>query len=114
MILFALINSTISLYYYIRIIKVMIVDEPSEAVLSITTESLHAPGSRPLMAAMTVCVVMTLLLGIFANKVYINVILDPAMQLQQVQRITSQAPQETQLDTHKIASPAALKTLALH
>ena len=69
LILFALINSVVSLYYYLKIIKVMVVDAPSEAVQAIDT-GVACTKSFTLNLALTACTVITLLMGVFATDVF--------------------------------------------
>ncbi len=62
----ALVNSTVSLAYYINIIRLMVVKEPSDAVKAIPDA---ADNQALLETTLAVCVVMTLVLGIFASPV---------------------------------------------
>jgi len=59
----ALLTSTISLYYYLNVVRVMLVSEPDESVIRISS-----PCSLPVNLALTVCFVATVLLGIFSDK----------------------------------------------
>lgn len=63
----ALVNSLISLAYYINVIRLMVVKEPSAVVNTISSE---APQSTSLNVALSFCVVMTLLLGIISAPLY--------------------------------------------
>jgi len=63
----ALAASTVSLAYYVNVIRLMVVKEPSEQVQRVSV----APQMHwSLSTALTVCVLATLLLGIFATPVY--------------------------------------------
>lgn len=67
LIIVALINSTISMYYYLNIIRLMVIAEPSHEVLEMpkhddSTKNLSAMGM-----AVSVCLVGTLLLGFYAD-----------------------------------------------
>jgi NAD(P)H-quinone oxidoreductase subunit 2 len=65
LVIIALLTSTISLYYYLNVIRLMVIQEPSEVV-----ENLPASGPSllsPLPAfSMAVCLIGTLALGVFA------------------------------------------------
>lgn len=71
LIVVALLNSTISLYYYLNVIRVMVVEEPSDMVQALTRR-VDAPETVPIFATVLICLVMTLGLGFYA---------DPAMQM---------------------------------
>ena len=60
----AIINSAISLYYYVRVVKYMYVDEAEEGA---PTEKLKLPIS--MVAAVAICVFMVILIGILAGSV---------------------------------------------
>jgi NAD(P)H-quinone oxidoreductase subunit 2 len=76
LVIIALLTSTISLYYYLNVVRLMVIAEPSDAVAAMPdTEPQGAPMSvRPAMLAMLVCMIGTLLLGFAAQ---------PAMTLSQ-------------------------------
>lgn len=63
----ALLTSTISLYYYINIIRLMVIAEPSDAVEA-WPSSQGDSVLNPIPLALTVCFVATLLLGVFAEN----------------------------------------------
>lgn len=67
LVIVALLNSTISLAYYINVIRLMVVKEPSAAVQRIPSFS-RMPMS--LSTALTMCVLITVLLGVFASPFY--------------------------------------------
>lgn len=67
LVIIALINSTVSMAYYLNLIRLMVVKEPSAAVKAIPA---GAESSLPLSTALTVSVVGTLLLGIFASPFF--------------------------------------------
>lgn len=70
LIVLALLTSTISLYYYLNIIKVMVIDEPSNEVLSLPDKDAWLSSVPPvgLNAVLLVCFLFTLGLGIFSEK----------------------------------------------
>jgi NADH-quinone oxidoreductase subunit N len=61
----AIINSAISLYYYVRIVKYMYVDEPEEGM---PTEKLKLPAS--MVAAVAICVFMVILIGVWPEPFF--------------------------------------------
>lgn len=70
LVLVGLLTSVVSIYYYIRVIKMMVVKEPqemSEAVLNYPEIRWNLPGMRPLQVGLVVSVVATTLAGILAN-----------------------------------------------
>lgn len=74
LILFALLTSTIALYYYLNVVRVMVVAEPSAAVARVS-RGMRQPASAFGMAlALGVCLLGTLALGLWA---------DPALRLTQ-------------------------------
>ncbi|MBX2859718.1 MAG: NADH-quinone oxidoreductase subunit NuoN, partial [Vampirovibrio sp.] len=95
LIVVALLNSTVSLYYYLKVIKLMVIAEPSPAVVKLGPDQPYV-GSFPAAMAMSLCLLMTLVLGFFA---------DPCMQISKstVQQLAHQ-PQVQ--DTTKVVSQA--------
>jgi NAD(P)H-quinone oxidoreductase subunit 2 len=75
-VIIALLTSTISLYYYLNVVRLMVIADPSDAVAALPdAEPQGAPLSvRPAMLTMLVCMIGTLLLGFAAQ---------PAMTLSQ-------------------------------
>jgi proton-translocating NADH-quinone oxidoreductase chain N len=61
----AIINSAISLYYYVRVVKYMYVDEPEEGT---STERLKLPVS--MVAAVAICVGMVILIGVWPDPFF--------------------------------------------
>jgi NADH-quinone oxidoreductase subunit N len=61
----AIINSAISLYYYVRVVKYMYVDEPEEGT---STEKLKLPAS--MVAAVAICVFMVVLIGLWPDPFF--------------------------------------------
>ena len=73
LVLIALITSVISIYYYIRVVKMMVVKEPqemSEAVKNYPAVRWSLPGMRPLQVGIVVTLVATSLSGILSNPLF--------------------------------------------
>ncbi len=62
----ALLNSTISLYYYINVIRLMLVAEPSDTVIAMSRRVEFATA-LPVTLALMICFLGTLLLGVYAD-----------------------------------------------
>ncbi|MFZ9267287.1 MAG: proton-conducting transporter membrane subunit, partial [Vulcanococcus sp.] len=68
-----LLTSVISIYYYISVIKMMVVKEPQEAsdvVKSYPEVNWSLAGLQPLRAALVSCVVVTAVGGILSNPLF--------------------------------------------
>nr|YP_002049365.1 NAD(P)H-quinone oxidoreductase subunit 2 [Paulinella chromatophora]B1X5D6.1 RecName: Full=NAD(P)H-quinone oxidoreductase subunit 2, organellar chromatophore; AltName: Full=NAD(P)H dehydrogenase, subunit 2; AltName: Full=NADH-plastoquinone oxidoreductase subunit 2 [Paulinella chromatophora]ACB43155.1 NAD(P)H-quinone oxidoreductase subunit 2 [Paulinella chromatophora] len=68
-----LITSVVSIYYYISVIRMMVVIEPKEAsdvVKSYAAVNWNIPGLNPLRVALLVCVIVTGIGGIFSNPLF--------------------------------------------
>ncbi|MEM7557438.1 MAG: proton-conducting transporter membrane subunit, partial [Cyanobacteria bacterium P01_A01_bin.84] len=73
LVLLGLITSVISIYYYIRVVKMMVVKEPqemSESVKNYPTINWKLPGMRPLQVAIVFATVVTSLAGILSNPLF--------------------------------------------
>ena len=73
LVLVGLITSVISIYYYIRVIKMMVVKEPqdmSEVVKNYPEIRWNLPGMRPLQVSLVLAVVATSLAGILSNPLF--------------------------------------------
>lgn len=73
LVLVGLITSVISIYYYIRVVKMMVVKEPqemSEAVKNYPEVRWTLPGMRPLQVSLVLAVVTTSLAGILSNPLF--------------------------------------------
>ncbi len=79
LVIVALLNSTVSLAYYINIIRLMVVKEPSDAVNAIPA---HTSTPWALGSALTISVAATLLLGVFASQ-FLNYSTESVKQLVQ-------------------------------
>lgn len=74
LVLIALITSVISIYYYIRVVKMMVVKEPqemSESVKNYPPITWNLPGMRALQVSLILMVVATSLAGILSNPLFI-------------------------------------------
>jgi NAD(P)H-quinone oxidoreductase subunit 2 len=68
-----LVTSVISIYYYISVIKMMVVKEPQEAsdvVKAYPEITWTLPGLQPLRAALLVCLLITAVGGVLSNPLF--------------------------------------------
>ncbi|MDB9312142.1 NAD(P)H-quinone oxidoreductase subunit N [Spirulina sp. CS-785/01] len=73
LVLLGLITSVISIYYYIRVVKMMVVKEPqemSDVVKNYPPLRWNLPGMRPLQVGIVVSLVATTLAGILSNPLF--------------------------------------------
>jgi NAD(P)H-quinone oxidoreductase subunit 2 len=73
LVLLALVASVVSIYYYIRVVKMMVVKEPqemSDAVKNYPAVTWNLPGMRPLQVGLLLTLVATSLGGIFSNPLF--------------------------------------------
>jgi NAD(P)H-quinone oxidoreductase subunit 2 len=73
LVLLGLVTSVISIYYYIRVVKMMVVKEPqemSEAIQNYPPIRWNVPGMRPLQVGLILSVLATSLAGILANPLF--------------------------------------------
>ncbi|MDX2212635.1 MAG: NAD(P)H-quinone oxidoreductase subunit N [Oculatellaceae cyanobacterium bins.114] len=73
LVLIGLVTSVISIYYYIRVVKMMVVKEPeemSEAVKNYPEVQWTLPGMRPLQVGLVIAFVATSLAGILSNPLF--------------------------------------------
>lgn len=73
LVLLGLITTVISIYYYIRVVKMMVVKEPhemSDAVKNYPEIRWTLPGMRPLQVGLIVSVIVTSLAGILSNPLF--------------------------------------------
>ncbi len=72
LVLTALVTSVISIYYYIRVVKMMVVKEPqemSEVVKRYPPVRWNLPGMRPMQVTLVLLVIATSIIGILSNPV---------------------------------------------
>ncbi len=73
LVLLGLMTSVISIYYYIRVVKMMVVKEPhemSESVQNYPPIAWNSFGMRPLQVGLVLCLVVTSLAGILSNPLF--------------------------------------------
>jgi NAD(P)H-quinone oxidoreductase subunit 2 len=73
LVLLGLVTSVISIYYYIRVVKMMVVKEPqemSDAVKNYPEIQWNLPGMRPLQVGLVLSLVATSLAGILSNPLF--------------------------------------------
>jgi NAD(P)H-quinone oxidoreductase subunit 2 len=73
LVLLGLITSVVSIYYYIRVVKMMVVKEPhemSESVENYPAIQWNIPGLRPLQVGLIISLLVTSLGGIFSNPLF--------------------------------------------
>jgi NAD(P)H-quinone oxidoreductase subunit 2 len=73
LVLLGLITSVVSIYYYIRVIKMMVVKEPqemSDVVKNYPEIRWNLPGMRPLQVGLVLSVIATSLAGILSNPLF--------------------------------------------
>ncbi|WP_448380492.1 NAD(P)H-quinone oxidoreductase subunit N [Gloeomargarita sp.] len=70
LVLVGLVTSVISIYYYIRVVRMMVVKEPQEMSLAVQNYppiTWNVPGLPELRATLITCVVVTAIAGLLAN-----------------------------------------------
>jgi NAD(P)H-quinone oxidoreductase subunit 2 len=73
LVLLGLLTSVVSIYYYIRVVKMMVVKEPqemSEVIKNYPEMQWSLPGMRPLQVGLIVTVIATSVAGILANPLF--------------------------------------------
>ncbi|NER79151.1 MAG: NAD(P)H-quinone oxidoreductase subunit N [Leptolyngbya sp. SIO1D8] len=73
LVLVGLVTSVISIYYYIRVVKMMVVKEPqemSDVIKNYPEVRWDLPGMRPLQVSLILAVVATSLAGILSNPLF--------------------------------------------
>lgn len=73
LVLIGLITSVISIYYYIRVVKMMVVKEPhemSESIKNYPSIRWTLPGLRPLQVSLILAVMATSLAGVLSNPLF--------------------------------------------
>ncbi len=73
LVLLGLVTSVVSIYYYIRVVKMMVVKEPqemSEVVQNYPAISWNLPGFRPLQVGLIVTLIATSIAGILSNPLF--------------------------------------------
>ncbi|MEA5594231.1 NAD(P)H-quinone oxidoreductase subunit N [Rivularia sp. UHCC 0363] len=73
LVLLGLVTSVVSIYYYIRVVKMMVVKEPqemSDAVKNYPPINWHLPGLRPLQIGLIATLIATSIAGILSNPLF--------------------------------------------
>lgn len=73
LVLLGLLTSVVSIYYYIRVVKMMVVKEPhemSDVVKNYPEMQWSLPGMRPLQVGLIITVIATSVAGILANPLF--------------------------------------------
>ncbi len=73
LVLLGLVTSVVSIYYYIRVVKMMVVKEPqemSESVKNYPEINWTLPGMRPMQVGLIISVIATSLAGILSNPLF--------------------------------------------
>ncbi|MEH2404733.1 MAG: NAD(P)H-quinone oxidoreductase subunit N [Nostoc sp.] len=73
LVLLGLVTSVVSIYYYIRVVKMMVVKEPhemSDAVKNYPQVRWDLPGLRPLQVGLVVTLIATTIAGILSNPLF--------------------------------------------
>lgn len=90
LVLIGLITSVISIYYYIRVVKMMVVKEPqemSDSIKNYPAPRWDLPGMRPLQVSLVIAVIATSLAGVLSNPLFTlandSVIKTPLLQATQ-------------------------------
>ncbi|RUR78229.1 NAD(P)H-quinone oxidoreductase subunit N [Chlorogloeopsis fritschii PCC 9212] len=73
LVLLGLVTSVVSIYYYIRVVKMMVVKEPqemSDAVKNYPEVRWNLPGLRPLQVGLVTTLIATSIAGILSNPIF--------------------------------------------
>jgi len=73
LVLLGLITTVVSIYYYIRVVKMMVVKEPqemSDAIKNYPAIRWNLPGMRPLQVSLIITLITTALAGILSNPLF--------------------------------------------
>ncbi|WP_218081811.1 NAD(P)H-quinone oxidoreductase subunit N [Anthocerotibacter panamensis] len=69
LVFFGLVTSVASIYYYLRVVKLMVVKTPSPEVEAYVPPDWNLPGMRSLQVGLTVTLAGTILVGLLSNPV---------------------------------------------
>jgi NAD(P)H-quinone oxidoreductase subunit 2 len=96
LVLLALVTSVVSIYYYLRVVKMMVVKEPNEmsdVVRNYPVTNWNLPGMRSLQVATIATLIATSLAGILSNPLFTiandSVSNTPMLQASLTQRVAS-------------------------
>ena len=97
LVLIGLITSVISIYYYIRVVKMMVVKEPqemSESIKNYPAIRWDLPGMRPMQVSLVLAVIATSLAGVLSNPLFTlandSVTKTPLLQVANIEAIGQQ------------------------
>ncbi|HEY9883148.1 MAG TPA: NAD(P)H-quinone oxidoreductase subunit N [Thermosynechococcaceae cyanobacterium] len=110
LVLLGLVTSVISIYYYIRVVKMMVVKEPhemSESVKNYPPISWDLPGLRSLQVGLVMTVIVTSLAGILSNPLF--TLANNAVMQTPMLEFSLTASKDTM--TTQVAKAAALRRL---
>ncbi len=115
LVLVGLVTSVISIYYYIRVIKMMVVKEPgemSESVRNYPEVRWSLPGMRPLQVGLVLSLVVTSLGGVLSNPLFSlansSVVRTPLLQanVPAVEQSVEQISQDLLIEELPIVDPS--------
>ena len=96
LVLIGLVTSVISIYYYIRVVKMMVVKEPQEmsnSVKNYPAPQWDLPGMRPMQVSLVLAVVATSLAGVLSNPLFTlandSVLKTPLLQANNLETIAA-------------------------
>lgn len=102
LVILGLVTSVVSIYYYIRVVKMMVVKEPqemSDAVKNYPQIRWNLPGMRPLQVGIVLTLIATSLAGILSNPLFTlandSVTSTPILQSAIINTRISQVPTES-------------------
>ncbi|MBE9125428.1 MULTISPECIES: NAD(P)H-quinone oxidoreductase subunit N [unclassified Coleofasciculus] len=111
LVLLGLIMTVVSIYYYIRVVKMMVVKEPqemSDAVKNYPEIRWTLPGMRPLQVSLVVSVIITSLAGILSNPLFTlanNSVANTPMLQSSLVQVQTQPVVSLSTDSHFSLSP---------
>ncbi len=115
LVLVGLVTTVISIYYYIRVVKMMVVKEPqemSDAVKNYPEIRWNLPGMRPLQVGIVLSLIATSLAGILSNPLFTiandSVLKSPMLQpMASTPTEVESAPTIPAISSAAIAQPAS-------
>jgi len=115
LVILGLIASVVSIYYYIRVVKMMVVKEPhemSDTVRNYPAVRWNLPGMRPLQVGLVFSLVVTSLAGILSNPLFTlaNTSIQNTEVLQSTStRLEEQAAEDKQVSLADPIAPAMVE-----
>ena len=105
LVLLGLVTSVVSIYYYIRVVKMMVVKEPqemSDVVRNYPEVRWDLPGFRPLQVGLIVTLIATSIAGILSNPLFTlannsishTPMLQATVRTTQISAVSTQQPEE--------------------